>query len=360
MVTLPSAPVPALGKGVTPSRYPHLTMTTTIVSSSFLSSLNFWPRRAAASQHSRRCKRSVFLQDHLWCRASRAGCVAQNQFGRHALPSCQGVLGTLCLLSPPMSCTSPCSFSTRRACFSLPHPGDKLLLYVYSQTDGSYRIQDESGFSVYRLPDTEGMFSNIEASYTINGPGWTEVRDSLSVLRLGPSVCAAHTSQRAALTFWASLTFFLQRWAPTTCAADLCVLRCPLRRCGTRALAATLRRMMASSWCLLLCDSTGCVGVRMLVRVCVALQRSCSTCVRPARHDDCCSCRSQRTKMRRHDSLSPAYRSRRVTCALRSIWMASPTLLGWSPLSRDCRAITQRCMFRGCCKRARARQFPWP
>jgi len=100
MVTLPSAPVPALGKSVTPSRNPHLTMTTTTASSSsFLSSLSFWPRRAAASQHSRRCKRSVFLQDHLWCRASRAGCVAQNQFERHALPSCPGVLGTLCLLS---------------------------------------------------------------------------------------------------------------------------------------------------------------------------------------------------------------------------------------------------------------------
>lgn len=53
--------------------------------------------------------------------------------------------------------------------------GNTLRLIVHSETDGDYIVQRESGFSAYRLPATEGMFGNIQATYETTGVGWHEV-----------------------------------------------------------------------------------------------------------------------------------------------------------------------------------------
>lgn len=50
--------------------------------------------------------------------------------------------------------------------------GDQLSLYVYSHSDGNFDVENESGFSVYRLPATEGMFAGYNTVYTVGGDTW--------------------------------------------------------------------------------------------------------------------------------------------------------------------------------------------
>ena len=50
-----------------------------------------------------------------------------------------------------------------------------LSLYIVSGTDASYSLQSESGFNVFRLPATEGMYARAANPVSLSGVRWNTV-----------------------------------------------------------------------------------------------------------------------------------------------------------------------------------------
>lgn len=76
--------------------------------------------------------------------------------------------------------------------FSIPHLGDMLSLFVFASNDNDYDIQQESGFSVYRLPATEGVFAGYDTIYSVAGSGWHAVSQRQVTFEVEPrTFCAS-------------------------------------------------------------------------------------------------------------------------------------------------------------------------
>lgn len=88
------------------------------------------------------------------------------------LVHCGPHAGQVYLYSSPCSLSFPWSLSRilfRSRRFSLCPLGEILSLHVYSSA--SFVIDGESGFSVYRLPATEGMYATVKDAVTYSGRG---------------------------------------------------------------------------------------------------------------------------------------------------------------------------------------------
>lgn len=131
-------------------------------------------------------------------------------------------------------------------------------MFSWSESDSSYYIQAESGMSVYRLPDTEGMLAAVTSSQAMSGGNFRTVGAKAVQWPRDPP--CHDTWRKRNMTYPLHLSSLLSRWVlflppgPQPCA-----LRCR-PPASSPAERPTQRRLLASSMCQQTCALTQYVG----------------------------------------------------------------------------------------------------